>query len=144
MKPENAFWPSGSVRWLSEHVPRHGFGDLMPRVYEPADFPASARLIVSVCTGAFILGRVGLLEGRRVTTHWEDIPDLRAAFPDLEVLESVPFVDEGLVVSSAGVSAGIGMSLHLVGRILGTPLARATARQMQYDWEPTGETRSAA
>ena len=52
------------------------------------------------------------------------------------MVEDVPFVDEGQIVTSAGISAGIGMSLHLVGRVLGTELASATARQMQYDWTP--------
>jgi transcriptional regulator GlxA family with amidase domain len=96
-----------------------------------------AALTASVCTGAFILAKIGLLDGLSVTTHWEDIPDLRAAHLGLNVLESVPYVDEGNIVTSAGISAGIGMSLHLVGRILGIDMARATARQMEYDWEPS-------
>lgn len=94
-----------------------------------------AALVASVCTGAFLLAKIGLLKHRRVTTHWEDIPDLRAAHPDLEVLESVPFVDLGNLLTSAGISAGIDMSLHLVGRILGPEVAAATARQMQYRWQ---------
>ena len=97
---------------------------------------AAATLTASVCTGAFLLAAIGLLEGRAATTHWEDIPDLRAAHPALQVLEDVPFVDEDEVITSAGISAGIGMSLHLVAGILGPDAARATARQMQYDWEP--------
>jgi transcriptional regulator GlxA family with amidase domain len=94
-----------------------------------------AALTASVCTGAFLLARLGLLAGRRVTTHWEDIPALRAAHPDLNVVEDVPYVDAGAIVTSAGISAGIDMSLHLVGRVLGLPAARGTARQMQYDWK---------
>jgi transcriptional regulator GlxA family with amidase domain len=97
---------------------------------------AAATLTASVCTGAFLLAAIGLLEGRAATTHWEDIPDLRAAHPALRVLEGVPFVDEDEVITAAGISAGIGMSLHLVAGILGSDAARATARQMQYDWEP--------
>jgi transcriptional regulator GlxA family with amidase domain len=96
----------------------------------------AAALTASVCTGAFLLAKIGLLGGRRATTHWEDIPELRAAHPDLDVVENVPYIDEGAVVTSAGISAGIDMSLHLVGRILGLAAAQATARQMQYDWEP--------
>ncbi len=96
----------------------------------------AAILTASVCTGAFLLAAIGLLEGRAATTHWEDIADLRAAHPALRVLEDVPFVDEDRVITSAGISAGIGMSLHLVAGILGPDGARATARQMQYDWEP--------
>jgi len=96
----------------------------------------AAALTASVCTGAFILAKLGLLDGRAATSHWEDIPDLRRAYPAIRVLEDVPFVDEGRIVTSAGISAGIGMSLHLVGRILGPDAARKTARQMQYDWQP--------
>jgi transcriptional regulator GlxA family with amidase domain len=95
-----------------------------------------AALTASVCTGAFILAKVGMLDGLSVTTHWEDIPDLREAFPALKVVDAVPYVDEGNIVTSAGISAGIGMSLHLVGCVLGVDMARATARQMEYDWEP--------
>jgi transcriptional regulator GlxA family with amidase domain len=101
----------------------------------------AAALTASVCTGAFLLARIGLLKGRTVTTHWEDIPELRAAHPDLTVVEDVPYVDEGRIVTSAGISAGIDMSLHLVARILGAAAAQATARQMQYDWS---EARAAA
>jgi transcriptional regulator GlxA family with amidase domain len=74
------------------------------------------------------------LKGRKATTHWEDIPALHAAHPELTVVEDVPYVDEGRIVTSAGISAGIDMSLHLVARILGHAAAQATARQMQYDW----------
>lgn len=97
---------------------------------------AGSALTASVCTGAFILAKAGLLEGLSVTTHWEDIAELRLAFPQLDVRENVPFVDQGRIVTSAGISAGIGMSLHLVGRILGEAMALATARQMEYDWTP--------
>ncbi len=96
---------------------------------------SEAGLVASVCTGAFLLARIGLLTSQKVTTHWEDIPALRAAYPDLDVVESVPFVDLGDLLTSAGISAGIDMSLHLVGRLLGQKAAEATARQMQYAWE---------
>jgi transcriptional regulator GlxA family with amidase domain len=93
------------------------------------------KLTASVCTGAFLLARAGVVSGT-VTTHWEDIPDLRAAFPHLTVVENVPFVDQGAVMTSAGISAGIEMSLYLVGEILGVDAAAATARQMQYSCKP--------
>jgi transcriptional regulator GlxA family with amidase domain len=99
-----------------------------------------AALIASVCTGAFLLGKLGILEGRPVTTHWEDIAELRALFPRLDVKEAIPFIDTGRVVTSAGISAGIGMSLHLVQRVLGARMAAATARQMEYDWVPSVQT----
>jgi len=93
-----------------------------------------ATLTASVCTGAFLLAKLGLLDGKTATSHWEDIPDLRRDYPAVNVIENVPYVDEGRIVTSAGISAGIGMSLHLVGRIFGAEAARKTARQMQYDW----------
>jgi transcriptional regulator GlxA family with amidase domain len=96
---------------------------------------AGSALTASVCTGAFILARTGLIDGLTVTTHWDDIVELRDTHPDLTVLENVQYVDQGRIVTSAGISAGIGMSLHLVGRILGLPMARATARRMEYTWE---------
>ncbi|HXU04643.1 MAG TPA: DJ-1/PfpI family protein [Polyangia bacterium] len=94
----------------------------------------SAGIMASVCTGAFLLARAGLLDGRRVTTHWEDIADLRRMFPALKVEEGPRWIDEGPIVTSAGISAGIDMSLHLVGRLAGEELALRTARQMDYDW----------
>jgi transcriptional regulator GlxA family with amidase domain len=95
----------------------------------------AARLTASVCTGAFLLAKAGLLTGKKATTHWEDIADFRAQFPDVEVDELSRYVDEGDIVTSAGISAGIDMSLHLVERLAGAELARRTARQMDYRWQ---------
>jgi transcriptional regulator GlxA family with amidase domain len=92
-------------------------------------------LLTSVCSGALILAKAGLLEGQSVTTHWADIQELRESYPDLDVQENVPYVDAGSLVTSAGISAGIDMSLHLVARLLGADAARITARQMQYEWQ---------
>jgi transcriptional regulator GlxA family with amidase domain len=91
-------------------------------------------LIASVCTGAFLLAKAGLLDNKRATTHWEDVADMRAMFPSVTVLKGRRWVDEGPVVTSAGISAGIDMSLHLVERLAGRELALRTARQMDYDW----------
>lgn len=93
------------------------------------------RITASVCTGAFLLAAVGLLDGREVTTHHEDMADLRAMFPSVTVLEQRRWVDEGEIVTSAGISAGIDMSLHLVERLAGRELALATAAQMEVDWQ---------
>jgi transcriptional regulator GlxA family with amidase domain len=90
------------------------------------------KLIASVCTGAFILAKAGLLDGKSATTHWEDIADMRAMFPAVKVMEGSRWVDEGTVVTSAGISAGIDMSLHLVERFAGRELSLLTARQMDY------------
>ena len=88
----------------------------------------------SVCTGSFMLARAGLLEQRSATTHWEDIADLRQAFPAVKVVEGVRWVDEDRIVSSAGIAAGMDMSLHLVARLAGAELAEATARQMDVPY----------
>lgn len=92
------------------------------------------KLTASICTGAFLLAKAGLLEGKSATTHWEDIEDLRVMFPHLDVKEQMRWVDEGKIVTSAGISAGIDMSLHLVERLVNRNLALNTARQMEFDW----------
>lgn len=99
---------------------------------------AGATLTASVCTGVFLLAKAGLLHGRTITTHWEDIGDFRAMFPGIPVREDTRWVDDGTVVTSAGISAGLDMSLHLVERLEGEELALRTARQMDYDWQRGG------
>ncbi|MCI0562054.1 MAG: DJ-1/PfpI family protein [Nitrososphaera sp.] len=94
----------------------------------------SAQLTASVCTGAFLIGKAGLLVGKRATTHWEDVADLRGLLPDTQVIEDTRWVDEGTVITSAGISAGLDMSLHIVARFVGKELAVRTARQMDYGW----------
>jgi transcriptional regulator GlxA family with amidase domain len=96
----------------------------------------SARLLASVCTGALLLAHAGVLDGLDATTHWEDLDALRALRPAVRVHSGVRWVDQGAVVTSAGISAGIDMSLHLVERLHSRDLAVRTARQMEFDWEP--------
>jgi transcriptional regulator GlxA family with amidase domain len=67
----------------------------------------TAKLVASVCTGAFILAKAGILTNHKVTTHWDDTHDLKQQFPDLTVVENTRWVDEGIVVTSGGISAGI-------------------------------------
>jgi transcriptional regulator GlxA family with amidase domain len=90
-------------------------------------------LTTSVCTGAFLLGAAGLLDGLRATTHWTTIDGLRTHLPATDVLADVRIVDEGEIITSAGVSAGIDMALHVVRRLHGAEVARRTARDMEYD-----------
>jgi transcriptional regulator GlxA family with amidase domain len=90
-------------------------------------------LTTSVCTGAFLLGAAGLLDGLRATTHWTTIDGLRTHLPATDVLADVRIVDEGEIITSAGVSAGIDMALHVVRRLHGPEVARRTARDMEYD-----------
>jgi transcriptional regulator GlxA family with amidase domain len=95
---------------------------------------ATAGITASVCTGAFLLAASGVVRNERVTTHWEDVADLRQQFPALQVQTGVRWIDDGRIVTSAGISAGIDMSLHLVARLGGEELAVRTARQMDYAW----------
>ena len=92
--------------------------------------------VTSVCTGSILLCRAGLAKGCEITTHWGYIETLRELAPDSKVLEDVRYVRDGRVVTSAGVSAGIDMSLWLVGEIYGADHARLTRKWMQYDPEP--------
>jgi transcriptional regulator GlxA family with amidase domain len=91
-------------------------------------------LTTSVCTGALLLGAVGLLDGKRATTHWLVTEELRQRWPETEVVRETRVVDEGQVITSAGVSAGIDMALHVVARLHGVEIAHRTARFMEYDW----------
>ena len=90
-------------------------------------------LTTSVCTGAFLLGAAGLLDGLRATTHWTTIEGLRAKQPATDVRENVRFIDEGQIITAAGISAGIDMALHVVRRLHGDEVARRTAREMEYE-----------
>jgi transcriptional regulator GlxA family with amidase domain len=97
-------------------------------------------VMTSVCTGSFLLAKAGLLRGKQATTHWGSVERLREMFPDTEVLERVRWVDAGPVISSAGVSAGIDMALHVIERLCGTEAAASSARLMEYDyWKPGDE-----
>jgi transcriptional regulator GlxA family with amidase domain len=99
----------------------------------------TAEVVASVCTGAFVLAAAGLLDGLVTTTHWEDAADLADRYPAVTVDPARRWVDHGRVATSAGISAGIDLALHLVERFEGEDLARAAARQMDYPWPGRGE-----
>jgi len=91
-----------------------------------------AEVTLSICTGALVLARAGLLDGLRVTTHHECVDLLRELAPAAVVDPSRRFHDNGAIVTAAGISAGIDASLHLVARLLGAGAAEATMRHMEY------------
>jgi len=95
-----------------------------------------AEITMSVCTGAFILGKLGLLKGKTVTTWYGAIDRLRKAVPDANVQEGRRFVDSGRIITTAGVSAGIDGALHVVARLHGRGAADETARYLEYRWTP--------
>jgi transcriptional regulator GlxA family with amidase domain len=96
--------------------------------------------LTSFCTGAMLLGQAGLLEGRRATTHWRSLGWMRESFPAVQVEEALHVVEDGHIVTSAGISAGIDMTLRVVVRYYGEAVARNTARQMEYPF-PDDNTR---
>jgi transcriptional regulator GlxA family with amidase domain len=97
---------------------------------------ADTPLLASVCTGSLVYAAAGLLEGRPATTHWGSLDRLRELDPSIEVRPDDRYVDDGDMITAAGVSAGIDMALHLVDRIAGTDRAREVRRYIQYDPAP--------
>jgi transcriptional regulator GlxA family with amidase domain len=97
---------------------------------------ATTPLMTSVCTGALVFAAAGLLAGRPATTHWRAFDELAAIDPSVLADTAARFVDDGDVITSAGVSAGIDMALHLVARLDSPEAARAVRRGIQYDPAP--------
>lgn len=91
--------------------------------------------MASVCTGALLLAEAGLLDGLNATTHWASLTRLEEEYPQVNVVKKVKFVDEGRIITSGGISAGINMSFHLVKRLAGVKIAKETAKRMEYDVE---------
>jgi transcriptional regulator GlxA family with amidase domain len=138
-----------------EVIPQHSFADAPPidllvvpggfgtrPLLEHAEVCAwiertarTARLVSSVCTGALLLAKVGLLRGRRATTHWGALDLLRSLDPTIRVESGSRFVDDG-VLTSAGISAGIDLALALVERVAGAAVADDTAHYMEYRRAP--------
>ncbi len=96
---------------------------------------AGSELVLSVCTGSLLLAKAGLLDGLEVTTHHLALPLLHELAPTAVIRERERFLDNGRVIVSAGVSAGIDMSLHVVERLCGTEVAEETAVYMEYHWD---------
>lgn len=93
------------------------------------------QIVASVCTGALLLAKAGLLDGITATTHWMDLDRLEKEFPHVFVRCNVKFVDEGKMITSGGISAGINMSFHVVAKLCGEQVVRETAKRMEYDIE---------
>jgi transcriptional regulator GlxA family with amidase domain len=98
------------------------------------DCGKKVEILTSVCTGSMLLAQAGLLNGRRATTHWRVLDWLKGSFPSVTVEERLHVVEDGDIITSAGISAGIDMALMVVSRYFGEPIARATARQMEYSF----------
>jgi transcriptional regulator GlxA family with amidase domain len=94
------------------------------------DAEAAGAMLLSVCSGVFVLAAAGLLDGRRVTSHWHSVEELRERYPAVEVDPDVLYVDDGNLITSAGTAAGIDACLHLVRRELGSAVVNGIARRM--------------
>ena len=100
-----------------------------------------AEIVASVCTGARLLARAGLLDGLTATTHYGNLAELAALAPAVTLVADRRFVDHGRIATSAGIAAGIDLSLHLVARLHGPATAAKTARYMEYHWRNDGGLR---
>jgi transcriptional regulator GlxA family with amidase domain len=127
-RPDVVVWPGGMGT-------RAQLGDLEIRS-RVRSLAAGGALMTSVCTGSLVLADAGLLDGRRATTHWGSLELLGTLGEAIRVDDTARFVDEGDVITAAGVSAGIDMALHLVARLHSPERAREVRRYIQYDPEP--------
>lgn len=97
--------------------------------------------LTSVCTGSMLLGFAGLLDGHRATTHFRSLDWMRDSFPNVTVEHEKHVVEDGSLLTSAGISAGIDMALTVVTRYFGAPIARATAKHMEYPYPENNDRR---
>jgi putative intracellular protease/amidase len=96
----------------------------------------AARQVLSVCTGAYTLAATGLLDGLRATTYTESVRDMAAQYPRIHVVRDARWVDDGRIVTSAGLTTGIAAALHVVAKLQGTDVARSVAARLEYAWQP--------
>lgn len=113
------------MKWLSDAVPK-------------------TKVTLTVCTGAFALAEAGFLDGKEATTHWAAVKGLGEKYPKVKMIKDRRVVDQGQIVTSAGVSAGIDGALHVVARLRGYKVAEKAARYMEYRWQPEEATKALA
>lgn len=126
-KPDIVVFPGGNVRNFQRSQVAMAWAKATA---------SEAEIAMSVCNGAFVLADSKLLENKKVNTHWTVIRQLRRQVPSATVLENVRFVDNGQIVTTAGISAGIDGALHVVERLMDTQSAKLTAKAMEYNWRP--------
>lgn len=132
-KPDIIVFPGGDIRSFQNSKPAMNWAKAVS---------GEAEIAMSVCTGAFLLSDLKLLDNKKINTHWASIRQLRRQVPTATVLENVRFVDNGQIVTTAGISAGIDGALHVVERLMGTPAAKLTAKTMEYNWLPATKGRN--
>lgn len=99
----------------------------------------NAELTVSICTGALLLGKVGLLDNLHATTHHAALDELQTVAPQCMIVHDQRYVDNGNIITSAGITAGIDTALYIVERLLGEATAVETAEHMEYHWRKNAE-----
>jgi transcriptional regulator GlxA family with amidase domain len=134
-KPDIVVFPGGQVKGLLDDEAAMTWAKAAAQ---------NAEIAMSVCNGAHILAEAKLLDNKRVTSHWAAIPGLRKKVPTATVLENIRYVDNGQIITTAGVSAGIDGALHVVERLLGTTSAKDAARMMEYLWQPNKQASETA
>ncbi|MBT6503028.1 MAG: DJ-1/PfpI family protein, partial [Deltaproteobacteria bacterium] len=102
---------------------------------------AEVEILTSVCTGSMLLGFAGLLDGLHATTHWRSLDWMRDSFPEVFVEYEQHVVEDGRVITSAGISAGIDMALKVVARYYGKDIARATSVHIEYPFPDNNDRR---
>jgi len=135
-------WSFADLPWIDILLVPGGAGtrplcDDQPTLDWIAARSREAELTLSVCTGAQVLAAAGLLKGCKATTHWNTYDWLAAIDPTVEILKGARWADNGRIVCSSGVSAGIDMALHVIARLHDAPTAARAARAMEYEhWPP--------
>jgi putative intracellular protease/amidase len=125
-------------------------GDVRGQVNNPAvikfiqDKARNAEIVMSVCNGAYILAKTGLLDGLEATTTANLIPGLKIAAPKTKVVDDKRFVDNGKIITTAGLSSGIDGALHVIDRLFGKGTAQMAALGMEYNWDPDSNFARAA
>ncbi len=125
-------------------------GDVRGQVNNPAvlkfiqDKAKNAEIVMSVCNGAYILAKIGLLDGLEATTTASLIPGLKVAAPKTRVVDDKRFVDNGKIITTAGLSSGIDGALHVIDRLFGRSVAQIAALGMEYNWDPESNFARAA
>lgn len=125
--PDVIVVPGGDIRSAS------GSAEVLAWLSERAK---PARHVLTVCNGAFILAKTGLLDGLTATTFYDLIPKLKETAPKVHVVSDRRYVDNGQIITTAGLSSGIDGALHVVERMLGHGQAQKVALNMEYDWRP--------
>lgn len=100
-----------------------------------------AQTVAAVCTGSMLLGKAGVLDGHRATTHWRSIGWMRDSYPAVQVEQDQHVVEDGHILTSAGISAGIDLALRIVARTLGERKALETAKHMEYAYPSDNQRR---